>query len=203
MFALLLTAAAPSCARRSVEPKKEITPEYDQNTGRLRLLKYDSNGNGVVDTWSYMDGSRVMRIEVDTDEDGKIDRWEYYGADQQLEKVGLSSRHDGQPDTWQYFSGDQSVSRLEISTRGDGKVTRIERFDHGHLMAAEEDTDADGRIDKWEIYAGDRLTSVAFDTRHRGAPDRRLVYDANGTARVEIDPDLTGHFVAANPATAR
>jgi len=36
---------------------------------------------------------------------------------------------------------------------------------------------------------------VAFDTRHRGAPDRRLVYGADGAVRVEVDPAGDGHFI--------
>ena len=75
-----------------------MTPEYDPLTGKLRLLKYDSDGNGKVDTVSYMDGSRVVRIEIDKDEDGKVDRWEYYGPDQTLEKVGISRAGDGKED---------------------------------------------------------------------------------------------------------
>ena len=31
--------------------------------------------------WSYMDGTRAVRIEVDTNKDGKVDCWEYYGPD--------------------------------------------------------------------------------------------------------------------------
>jgi len=92
--ALLLS----SCDRAGSEARKRISPEYDQATGKLKLLKYDSNGDGTVDTWSYMDGARVVRIEIDKDQDGKIDRWEYYDANQKLDdmqeqarKAGLSS----------------------------------------------------------------------------------------------------------------
>src|SRR5204862_160595 len=76
------------CDRASLEARKRITPEYDKTTGKLQLLKYDANGDGITDTWSYMDGARVVRIEIDKDQDGKIDRWEYYGPNQTLEKVG-------------------------------------------------------------------------------------------------------------------
>jgi len=94
------------CTKSTAQAGKRITPEYDQATGKLKLLKYDSNGNGVVDTWSYMDGPRVVRIEIDTDEDGRIDRWEYYGTDQKLEKVGLSRSSDGKEDAWSYAGVD-------------------------------------------------------------------------------------------------
>jgi EF hand len=194
--------ATAACGRSS-DGARRITPEYDKKTGRLTLLKYDSNGNGRIDTWSYMDGARVVRIEIDKDEDGKIDRWEYYGPDQTLTKVGYSRANDGKEDAWSYLSADGSVERVEISTKRDGKVTRVERYQKGALASAEEDTDGDGRMDKWETYEGQRLASVAFDTRHRGGPDRRLLYRADGSVAFEIDRNGDGHFVAANASDAR
>jgi hypothetical protein len=192
---LLLALIYVSCGRYEItETKKRITPEYNKTTGKLQLLNYDSNGNGKVDTFSYMDGARVLRIEIDTDEDGKIDRWEYYGPDQKIEKVGFSRLRDGKEDAWSYTGPDGSVVRIDVSTKRDGKVTRTEHYDHEKLLAAEEDSDEDGRIDKWETYDGDRLASVAFDTLNRGMPDRRLVYAPDGTARMEVDPTGDGHF---------
>lgn len=190
------------CGQERAEARKRITPEYDKLTGKLQLLKYDSKGDGKVDTLSYMDGARVVRIEIDTDGDGKIDRWEYYGTVQQLEKVGFSRANDGKEDAWSYAGPDGSIVRIDVSTRRDGKVTRVEHYDHEKLVSAEEDTDADGKTDKWETYEGDHLASVAFDTQHRGTPDRRLLYGANGTARVEVDPKGNGHFVPVDPQSA-
>jgi hypothetical protein len=201
--ALLVVAIAPiavSCDRGRAEARKRITPEYDKKTGRLSMLKYDANGNGVVDTWSYMDGARVVRIEIDKDEDGKIDRWEYYGADQKLAKVGFSRQSDGKEDAWSFPRPDGSIDRIEISTARDGKVTRIEHYQQNALVSAEEDSDGDGRMDKWERYDGARLASVAFDTHHRGTPDRRLVYGADGSVRVEADDKGDGTFA---PVSAR
>src|SRR5262249_34523061 len=204
---MLIAAAAvgaAACDRASVEAKKRIAPEYDKKTGKLTLLKYDSNGNGKIDTWSYMDGARVVRIEIDKDENGTIDRWEYYGADQKLEKTGFSRANDGKEDAWSYAGPDGSVERIEISTRRDGKVSRIERFRNNVLVSAEEDGDGDGRMDKWETYDRNRLASVAFDTTGRGTPDRRLIYGTDGSARVAVGHDGTGHFVAvANPGRPR
>ncbi len=191
------------CDQQAAEARKRISPEYDKTTGRLKLLKYDSNGNGIVDTWSYMDGARVVRIEIDKDEDGKIDRWEYYGPDQKLEKVGFSRANDGKEDAWSYPGADGSIERIEISTNRDGKVTRVEHYRKNVLVAAEEDSDEDGRMDKWETYDGERLASVAFDTQHRGTPDRRLIYGADGSVRVEVDAKGDGHFVAVDATKPR
>ena len=162
-------------------------------------MKYDSDGNGKVDTWSYMDGARVVRIEIDKNEDGKLDRWEYYDANQKLEKIGTSRAQDGKEDSWSYLAADGSIERIDVSPKRDGKNSRVEHYQQGVLISAEEDSDGDGRMDKWETYAGDRLASIAFDTTHRGTPDRRLIYGAGGSARLEVDPKGTGEFVAVKP----
>ena len=68
------------------------------------------------------------------------------------------------------------------------------------MLRAEEDTDGDGKFDKWETYDGGHLASVSFDTTHRGTPDRRLTYGKDGSALLEVDTRGDGHFVAANAA---
>ena len=168
-------------------------PVYDRD-GRLQLLKYDANGNGTFDTFSYMDGARVVRIEIDQDEDGRIDRWEYYDANQRLEKIGMSRANDGTADAWAYYDAQGSLSRIDVSTRRDGRVTRIEHYVKDVMVSADEDTDGDGRPDKWERYDGGRLASVAFDTAHRGVPDRRLTYLSDGATRFEVDAKGDGTF---------
>jgi hypothetical protein len=199
---LSITLFIVGCDRKADEARKRISPEYDKATGKLVLLKYDSDGDGKVDTWSYMDGARVVRIEIDKDEDGKIDRWEYYDANQKLEKIGTSRANDGKEDSWSYPAADGST-RVEVSAKRDGKISRVEHYQKGVLVSAEEDGDGDGKMDKWEVYDGDRLASIAFDTTHRGTPDRRLIYGPNGTARLEVDPKGTGQFVAVEPLPAR
>lgn len=66
-----------SCdATRVARPDRSIEPVYDPSTGRLQRLRLDSDQNGTVDTVSYMDGTRLIRIEIDKDEDGRVERWE-------------------------------------------------------------------------------------------------------------------------------
>ncbi len=200
VFALIIG----SC-NRSEAPSKKIEPVYNKYSGRLTQLKYDSNGDGKFDTFSYMDGATILRIEIDQDEDGKIDRWEYYGPGQKLEKAGFSRAQDGVEDAWQYFDASGALSRIEVSTRRDKKIDRIQYYEKGVLVRAEEDTDRDGKMDKWETYDGERLAVVAFDETHRGTPSRRIIYGADGAARVEVDLAGDGHFVeqVAAPATRR
>src|SRR5437660_9839079 len=109
VVALLLAVAQCNSAcesRQSAEARRRIQPVYDRETGKLTLLKYDSKGDGKPDTFSYMDGTRVVRIEIDTDQDGKVDRWEYYSGDQKLERVGSYRANDGNVDDWSYVNAD-------------------------------------------------------------------------------------------------
>jgi len=189
LCALIFTACHGSSGN------KQIEPVYDKKTGKLQLLKYDSKNTGKFDTFSYMDGARVLRVEIDQDQDGKIDRWEYYDDKQKVVKVGFSRANDGKEDAWSFTGPDGTINRIDYLTGRDGKIARTEHFDKGALVTAEEDTDEDGKIDKWETYENGHMTSVAFDTVHRGTPDRRLVYGDAGAARFEVDPEGTGHFV--------
>jgi hypothetical protein len=172
-----LTLAAVLMAGACAEPEPagdpDLLPAYDKETGRLQKLSYDSNGDGVIETWGYMDGSRVVRVEGDENQDGKIDRWEYH-------------RRDATPGK----SADplETVERVERSTRHDGKVSRREFFEKGVLKRVEEDTDGDGQVDKWETYLNGSLSSMALDTLGRGQRERTLYYKPDGSLdRIEVE----------------
>lgn len=186
---------------------RRAVPSYDVFTSRLVQLGADQNGDGRIDQWTYLDGNRPLRGEADFDADGRIDRWEYFDAEAQLILLGTSSRGDGVEDTWTRPAptpaGEVHVS---VARLRDRRADRHEYFRNDQLVRAEEDTNADGRIDKWERYEGALLREASFDTSFvKGRPDRRVVYDAKGGSVVEADPDGDGTFVrvpgeAAPPA---
>jgi hypothetical protein len=63
------------------------------------------------------------------------------------------------------------------------------------LERVEEDTDGNGRFDKWEYYEASRLKRVDLDLVGQGRVTQRLIYAAGGTlARMETDPDGDGRF---------
>jgi hypothetical protein len=149
---------------------------YDKTSGKLSQLTVNAVKDGKPDIYSYMNGTKFVRIEVDENEDGKIDRWEYYGPDQKIEKVGLSRANDGKQDAWVYRGPDGTASKIEVSTHHDGKVNRVEFYEKGALTRVEEDGDGDGRPDKWETYENGALTTASFDTQHTGKPDKTIDY---------------------------
>lgn len=198
-MSIVATACGPAATTTEAEAaaKKDVQSEYDKG-GRLTRLTYDRNGDGKIDTWGYMDGSRVVRVEVDEDGDGKVDRWEYH---RDPKSTSSSNRSTGSSDSPSGSvsaaaspgSGDPTLERIDRATKHDGKISRREYFENGVLTRVEEDTDGDGKIDKWETYSGGTLAIMAIDTKGRGTPDRRLIYQPDGTlSRIETDPSGTG-----------
>jgi hypothetical protein len=199
LVSVVATACGPAAATTKAESavKKDVKSEYDQS-GRLTQLTYDRNGDGKIDTWGYMDGSRVVRVEVDEDGDGKVDRWEYHRDPKTTNDSKGSTDSTGSPSASGSAvaaagGGDPTLERIDRATKHDGKVSRREYFENGLLTRVEEDTDGDGKIDKWETYSGGTLAIMAIDTKGRGTPDRRLIYQPDGTlSRIEMDPSGTG-----------
>jgi hypothetical protein len=157
--------APPDIRRTNFEIRgKEGVAKYDPKTGRLQKLDFDQNKNGRMDSFSYMDATRVIRIEMDQDEDGKIDRWEHYDDKNKIERVGTSSRDDEVQDTFAYPDATGFLARVEF------------------------DTDRDGQIDKREFYvlkpgtADLRvLQTVEYEFNKAGQPGRRIHYGTDGS----------------------
>ena len=165
----------PSCGK-AIESSSKISADYDKTTGRLSLLTVDGQKDGKPNIFSYMDGTKFVRIEIDKDENGSIDRWEYFKTDRTLEKVGASRLNDGIADIWFFEGPDGQPAKIEMSTNRNGTVDRTEFYEKGELARAEHDTDSDGRVDKWETYAGGSLATVSFDTTKSGKPTVTIDY---------------------------
>jgi hypothetical protein len=200
VITLLACTACSNPERERVEATTKAT--YDERTGRLKELTSDANGNGRIDTWTQMDGSRPVRSRADRNEDGRLDRWEYYDGTGRLVKVGWSRRDDGKPDAWAEPDADGRISRILVSKTGDEtKIDRWETYDPSTrpdgemtLLAAEHDTNGDGKPDQWEKYSGGQLQSAEFDENADGRPDRRLTYREGRLVSIESAPDAAGRF---------
>jgi hypothetical protein len=161
-----------------------VTPSYAADTGRLQKLACDRNRDGREDAWAHMDGTRLLRADLDEDFDGVIDRRELYTRGDSGERAGGSAA----------IKGEGVLARVERLS-ASGAVVRAETYVRGVLSMAEEDTDGDGRTDKWERYERGGLASVALDTQGSGRPNRRIVYGREGDPpRVETDLDGSEHF---------
>ena len=178
-FALALTTSA-GCSNQRPARIGDATPIYNKQTGALEELHSDRDGDGKVDTRAFMDGVRLKHVEIDRNADGKTDRWEFYVA-----APGAAA------------GGTQTVlSHVEEAGAFDTKVTLREFYQNGAKVRVEEDTDLDGRIDKWERYERGVLARVELDLVGKGYPSQRLVYRGDGNLdRIETDPEGDGTFV--------
>jgi hypothetical protein len=193
----LLSSLAAACSNPEKDRIKQTTQAtYDEKTGRLNRLTADLNKDGKIDTYTYMDGTKVLRTEIDADQDGKVDKWEYHGEDGKVARVAISREKNGKPDTWMYPGPDGKLARAEISSRQDEKqIDRREWYEAEQLVRAEEDANRDGRIDKWEVHRNGALTAVTLDENYDGSPDRRLIYgDGGRLLAIESEADGRGGF---------
>lgn len=152
-------------------------PIYNKETGKLEQLVSDRNRDGTPDTRAYMDGVIVKYIEIDRNGDGVADRWEYY-----------KPVSEG--------NAEVAIDHAEESNGQTARISRREFFVGGVVRRVEEDTDDDGRPDKWESYEAGVLTRVDLDLLGRGFASQRLVYGGDGSViRIETDPEGDGVFV--------
>ncbi len=199
---------AHGCADPERERLKATTKaSYDKATGKLTELTYDTNKNGRIDTWTDMNGMRPLRSRIDSNEDGRIDRWEYYDEAGRLTKVGFSREAGDKPDAWAYSTTAGRIERVEVSSTGDeARINRWEFYDvaapaspdgPGPLARVEEDTNRDGRPDKWEHYGNGVVQKAEFDVTGDGRPDRRLTYRDAELVLIETAPDSSGRYTKA------
>lgn len=201
LAALVLTTA---CSAPDTDLRRAV-PSYDLFSRRLVQLNADQDGDGRIDQWTYLDGNMPLRGEADADGDGRIERWEYFDGNAQLVRVGTASLNDGVEDTWTDVSTTDGGERRVSRSRGrDRHIDRHEFFRGDELVRVEEDTNADGLVDRWDRFESNVLREVAFDMRKgQGRPDRRLLYDVSGRfVAVEDDPDGDGSFVRLSGAAA-
>ena len=200
---LIVVSCGIAACNTPADPRRAV-PSYDAFTGRLVQLSADQDGDGRVEQWTYLNGNLPLRGEADTDGDGRVDRWEYFDANARLQRVGTSSRNDGVEDTWTYVQAVDGESRVDRSRDRDRHIDRREFFRGDVMTRAEEDSNGDGRLDRWDRYDGGVLREAAFDIGLlTGRPDRRIVYDAKGQfVAVEEDVERDGTFVRLTGAAA-
>jgi hypothetical protein len=203
MLLILAVSGGAACARASADNRRAV-PSYDTFSGRLIQLSADQNGDGRLDQWTYLDGNRVLRGEADIDGDGRIDRWEYFDANAQLTEVGTASLNDGVEDTWAFVSPVNGETRVARSRGRDHRIDRNEYLQGEVLVHSVDDTNGDGRADRWDRYANGVLREVDFDlTFSLGRATRRVLYGASGHFEaVEDDSDGDGTFVRLSGTAA-
>jgi hypothetical protein len=144
--------AVASCRAGQVDRATgAITPAYDEATGRLAELMFDSTGDGRIDTWVDMDGPRALSARVDTDGDGIVDRWEYYDASHSstgggaLVRAEEDTTGDGRPDKWETYAGG-AIRAVAFDENGNGRPDRRVTPQASGRVLIESHPDSSGRF---------------------------------------------------------
>jgi hypothetical protein len=214
VFGAAVAGAAGCSDPEAARVKSTTQASYDFDTGKLTEITYDQNKNGRIDTWTSMDGARPVSSRLDTNEDGQLDRWETYGPDGKLVQVDWErppvpgpanpvAAFTGKPNATAYIGSSGEVEKIEYYEVSDvtsqKDITRREFYNAAKaLTRAEEDTDGDGLMDRFETYEDGLLRTAEFDEKkpYDGKPDRRITYSAAGIpALIETDPDGRGGYL--------
>ena len=78
-------AYGPHGERADIDPR--VRRIYNATTGRVDVVVFDSDGDLRFDTWSYMDGDRLVRMDTDDDGNGTIDRRQYFRPGEILDQT--------------------------------------------------------------------------------------------------------------------
>jgi hypothetical protein len=86
------------------EADRDFDGRFDEvaffENAKITRREQDSNGDGRVDTWLYLDeGTAPTRAERDTNGDGRKDYWEYY-VQGHVQRIGIDTDGDGVVDHW-------------------------------------------------------------------------------------------------------
>jgi hypothetical protein len=153
--------------------------------GRLDFVEHDSNGDGLPDRIARHNGAkRPFRIEVDADFDGRPDRWEDFDEAGHLTRFGLVGE-DGRAHRFTGLDAEGRAVRYEYDEDGNGLTERTEVIEDGRVAKVLLDTDDDTRFDRWQEWKNGRLATETIDIDGDGTADRRLVYGAGGSVRLE------------------
>jgi hypothetical protein len=107
----------------------------DPITGALKVIAFDRNRNGRMDSWTYYgDDGRMIRTEADDDEDGLIDHWFEYDAAENVVRMGLSTRGDGVVDAWWYEGPEGGNHWIDYYDRQTNQVARTELYNREGLV---------------------------------------------------------------------
>jgi hypothetical protein len=155
--------------------------------GRLRQLKYDSNGDHTPDVFAYFSGRDTPdRLELDENRDGKIDRWEAYDSKGVLLRYATSAK-GGTPERFVEIDPvTKAITQIELDADHDSRRERLEIYTAGKLVRAEIDSNGDGKRDRLQEWRDGFLMSEDIDRDADGKADIRIVRTKAGAiAKVE------------------
>lgn len=117
------------------------------------------------------------------------------GSDRRKSLVCLEvdTNLDGVKDVLTTFTDKGDKQREEADTNYDGKVDSWSVYANGRLVEQQLDSNGDGKPERWKYYSNGKLSRVQRDTNLDGKPDVWEIYLMGRLERVGVDVDHDGH----------
>jgi tetratricopeptide (TPR) repeat protein len=126
--------------------------------GALLLREEDTDQDGVADRWTAYAGTRPVAIWEDRGASGHVNAHILLAADGlSTESIEIDMDGDGRPErVFHYATG--TLMGGDQDTNADGSLDRFERFEaDGSVASRDEDRDGDGRVDVHSEFRSGRL----------------------------------------------
>lgn len=182
-----------------------FNPLIINNTfAEITVREEDHNKDGKIDTWTYYDDGKEVRVELDINGDSKVDSWVWL-KDKKKIKSECDFNGDGKVDFWAY-SDDSKTYLSKFDRNYDGKIDSIEYYDNldkfniSDWSRQEIDTDLDGNMDVWNEKEDNGIIVAKVDRNKDRRIDKKLYFkDENSQLRIQpykvcFDNDADGVF---------
>jgi hypothetical protein len=126
--------------------------------GALLLREEDTDQDGVADRWTAYAGGRPVAVWEDRGASGHVNAHILLAADGlSTVSIEIDMDGDGRPERVFHYGAGTLVGG-DQDTNADGSLDRFERFDaDGSLASRDEDLDGDGRVDVHSEFRSGRL----------------------------------------------
>lgn len=179
---------SPGLTGNPYAPSRDAKITLDA-AGRLALVEQDTNGDGRFDLFNHFESGRLARQESDRNGDGAIDYWLYVDAGGRPFRGEMDGDFDGKIDTDEEYR-EGVVVRQRVDTDHNGLFDVSYHGWAGSLTLIEQDTNADGRFDKWTYFTAERNElSILEDRDFDGFPETRARV-IEGRVVMEAEPQI-------------
>jgi hypothetical protein len=189
---------------------REIEEELQRRQEALNRMNADASGPASID--SLITGERLaeranpriaprapanrvdresLALEPVTIMAGSWDNTEALKVDRGVQ----DDNGDGLPERILFFaSGSDTLLRFEEDSNGDGRVDTWQVYANGELTQRLRDTNGDGTVDVWEEYSDSRMTGRTLDRDRNGVVDSFYEYRGDSLAEERHDSDNDGRI---------
>ena len=138
--------------------------------------RIDANGDGKPDITIVREGGRELCRAVDLNFDGVIDAYSYFDGSGQLRRRENDYDKDGQIDEITSFKAGQ-IAEKDQSTALPQRLDTWDFYQAGVLVRSERDSNGDGMIDQWWEYPKPGCPLIHSDMNNDGRPDPGATID--------------------------